>query len=381
MESPLGGPGRPLLSVIVPVSDGQGHLGACLDALLASDLPREAWELVVVDDGSLDRSSAIAGARADLLVRVPGPPHGPAYARNRGVDASLAPILLFVDADVAVHADTLRRILWDFAGQPDLGAVFGSYDADPPEPDDVSQYRNLRQHYVHQRAAGPTGTFWAACGAVRRDAFAQAGQFDEWHFPRPQIEDVELGYRLRGLGYRMLLDPAVQGTPLRRWTFRQAVIADVRDRCVPWVRLHLALGSAERPASLFFSKREWLNSALVGAAALLLVLDLRLRRTAVGYLALALLLVVVASNLGLYRFFRRRRGLRFAIRIIPIHLFYYFSNGLAAVWAWGAHHLVGPPGPPAEVQAYVEKGLKAWPPQPQRLERGAWRARGSSPGA
>jgi cellulose synthase/poly-beta-1,6-N-acetylglucosamine synthase-like glycosyltransferase len=361
----------PLLSVIVPVCDGRPVLERCLTALVASDLPRELWELVIVDDGSLDGTALLAAGWADVLVRLPGPPHGPAYARNRGVEASIGSILVFLDADVCLHPDALRRIAWTFAHQPGLGAVFGSYDANPPERDDISQYRNLRHHYVHQREAGRAETFWAACGAVRRRAFLEAGRFDEWHFPRPQIEDVELGYRLRELGWTIMLDPTIQGTHLKRWRLREVLIADLRDRGVAWIRLQLALGAARRPGTLLFRRREWVRSALVTLAALLLLVSAIPARRGLAWVAVALLGAVLLSNARLYRFFVARRGLVFAFRILPVHLLYYLLNGVGAIYAWITYQLVGGPAPPAEIQAYAETGLKRWPPLPARVQLAA----------
>ena len=83
-----------------------------------------------------------------------------------------------MDADVAVHADAFRRIRAAFTADPGLTAVFGSYDDDPPALGAVSGFRNLLHYHVHQSSAGPAGTFWAGLGAVRRDAFAEAGGFD-----------------------------------------------------------------------------------------------------------------------------------------------------------------------------------------------------------
>ncbi len=368
-ERPAAGP--PLLSVIVPVCDGRRLLERCLTALVASDLPRALWELIVVDDGSLDGTALIAAGWADVVVRLPGPPHGPAYARNRGVEASIGPILVFLDADVCLHPDALRRFAWAFADRPDLGAVFGSYDADPAERNDFSQYRNLRHHYVHQREAGTAETFWAACGAIRRHAFAEAGRFDEWHFLRPQIEDIELGYRLRRLGYAIELDPAIQGTHLKRWTFGELMVADMRDRSVPWIRLQLALGTAGRPATLLFRRREWINSALVGLATILLVVAAVSTQRGVGWVAAALLSIVLLTDIGLYRCFVARRGLLFAVRVAPLHLLYYLMKGVSAVYAWIVYQLIGPPAPSAEIQAYAETGLKRWPPLPSKVQPAA----------
>jgi glycosyltransferase involved in cell wall biosynthesis len=362
----------PVLSVIVAVADGAKHLQPCLQAALASDLPRPLWELVVVDDGSLDRTAEVAAGLADVLVRLPGPPNGPAYARNRGVECSLGEILVFVDADVCLHRDALRRIALTFVTRPDLGAVFGSYDADPTAPGLISQYRNLRHHFVHQREAGNAETFWAGLGAMRRAVFVRAGRFDEWHFPKPQIEDIELGWRVRALDVPILLDPTIQGTHLKGWTLKGVVKADLENRGIPWIRLQLALGKTHRPARLVFSASEWFYTALACAALVLLLVAIRVGVPAIASLAGLLIVMVLVGNLDLYRFLARHRGPLFALRVIPVHILYYLANGAAAVWAWLLFHVIGPPAPPPEIQAYAERGLKTWPPLPAKAEGTSW---------
>src|SRR6185436_15848936 len=105
-----GGGMNPYLSVIVPAHNSVAVLDRCLTALASSGLPRESWELIVVDDGSTDATELVAARYADVAVRLAGNPHGPAYARNRGAEASRGEVLVFVDADVVVHPDTLARI-------------------------------------------------------------------------------------------------------------------------------------------------------------------------------------------------------------------------------------------------------------------------------
>src|SRR5687768_2240707 len=73
-----------LCSVVVPAHGAAHLLPETLGALLESDVARESWELIVVDDGSLDETAAVAGRFADTVIRLTGRPHGPAYARNRG---------------------------------------------------------------------------------------------------------------------------------------------------------------------------------------------------------------------------------------------------------------------------------------------------------
>jgi len=143
----------PLISVVVPAHNAGKFLGECLDALMAGDLSRTQWELIVVDDASTDETAEIA-QRADRLISIPGRAHGPAYARNRGAEAARAPVVAFVDADVCVHPDSLRRLLDHLNAYPSLTAVFGSYDDKPVADGAQSQYRNLLHHYVHQKSGG-----------------------------------------------------------------------------------------------------------------------------------------------------------------------------------------------------------------------------------
>ena len=79
---------RPYLSVVVPAHNGKDVLPHSLGALLKSDMDRERWELVVVDDASRDETALVAARYADAVVRLPGQPRGPAYARYRGFEAS-----------------------------------------------------------------------------------------------------------------------------------------------------------------------------------------------------------------------------------------------------------------------------------------------------
>lgn len=237
--------------------DGAAFLAQSLPAL-ASALPDDA-ELIVCDDGSRDGSARLAaqlGARVVAHER----PTGPAAARNRGAHAARGAILVFVDADVRVHADTiprLRRALDD----PSVSAAFGSYDDAPPARSWVSLYKNLAHHFVHQRSRREASTFWAGCGAVRREAFFAVGGFDP-AYRRPSVEDVELGYRLRAAGRRIRLVPEAQVTHLKRWTLAGWLASDLRDRAVPWARL--ARSRRGLPRDLNFTVADRAASALVG---------------------------------------------------------------------------------------------------------------------
>ncbi len=355
----------PLVSVIVPVHNGTQVLPQTLAALAATDFPRDLWELIVIDDASTDDTIGLAAEHADTVIRLTGRPHGPSYVRNRGAEMARGEILVFIDADVCVHSDTLRRFAWAFADQPDVAAIFGSYDDSPAAPGLVSQYRNLLHHYMHQISAGDAETFWAGCGAIRRSVFRDVGMYNEWFFSRPQIEDIELGHRLRDAGHRIQLRPEIQGTHLKRWTLRNVLTTDLKDRGVPWTRLLIQRGQATASQSLNLRPKERLCTAAVWLALLPPIAALVSRNPRWLWVSAVLVAGVLLANLPLYRFFARVRGVFFAIGILPMHLMYYILNGISVFIAVILHHTIGDPQPAASVQAFLERGLVQWPPVPK----------------
>lgn len=241
------------LSVIVPVRDGAAYLPDTLPAILRS-LP-EGGELIVSDDGSRDGSAEVAAKLGALVVRH-AVATGPAGARNRGALVARGDTLVFLDADVRVHADTLA-LLVEPLQEPAVAAAFGSYDDRPPGASWISFYKNLAHHFVHQRSQRDAFTFWAGCGAIRRRVLFEVGGFDE-AYRRPSIEDVELGHRLRRGGYAIRLTPRAQVTHLKIWTLWSWLVSDLRDRAIPWARLLRA--GAGLPRDLNF---RWADRAAV----------------------------------------------------------------------------------------------------------------------
>lgn len=227
----------PTISVIVPVYNSADTLRRCLESVAASTL--QPYECIVVDDGSTDRSADVARSFPVRVVTVPDGPSGPGRARNIGAAVASGDVLFFVDADVVLHADAVAKVAESLASDPTLDAVFGSYDDDPGTTDFLSRYKNLFHHFVHQQARRDAVTFWGACGAVRRQVFLGLGGFDAARYPRPSIEDIDFGYRLRGAGRRIELNRAIQVQHCKQWTLRGLIRTDIFDRGIPWTRLAL----------------------------------------------------------------------------------------------------------------------------------------------
>ncbi len=244
--------GFPRLSVVIPVYSAREMLRNCLTHLFRSR-PTRPEECIVVDDGSTDGSARVAVEFGCRVIPV-SERRGPAYARNLGAIAATGDILFFLDADICVHPDTLRRVRESFQAEPGLDALMGSYDDEPQQQDFLSQYRNLMHCFVHQNARREACTFWSGCGAIRRDVFLKHGGFDE-SYSRPAIEDIELGYRLQQAGCRLVLDRDIQVKHLKRWTFWSLLKTDVRDRGIPWTELILRDQQMPNDLNLHLSQR------------------------------------------------------------------------------------------------------------------------------
>lgn len=362
-----GCPMTPYLSVIVPAHDTADSLGDCLAAIASSDIPRECWELIVVDDGSTDDSALIAARYADIVVRLPGPRRGDAYARNRGFEVATGECLVFLDSDARVHPDALVRIAQLFANDPSISAMVGTYDTTSPAVGMISHYRTLLHHYIHLQSA-EADTFWSSCGAIRRDVFERAQRYDEWRFSRPHAADIELGNRIRALGHRILVRNDVRVTQLRQWSVRSAMRSDLRDRSVPWMQMLMRQRAHPEYTGIALRTIEKINTVGIWLAAVFFLvasvtLDPRWLLSSAAMIA-----PVLFVNRRLYAFFAEQRGIIFALRSMALHWLYYLILGVAMGIAWLTHVLVGDPQPEPIVQAYSEVGLKTWPPVPSKRE-------------
>ena len=118
-----------MISVIIPSYNEDTNIGRCLLSLLAQDIPRNEYEIIVVDGDSKDRTREIAGQYADQVFiqtsrRVGG-------ARNDGVLASRGEIIATTDADCILPPDWLRNIRDAFKDE-DVVQLYGPVD--PIEP-------------------------------------------------------------------------------------------------------------------------------------------------------------------------------------------------------------------------------------------------------
>jgi GT2 family glycosyltransferase len=249
---------------------------------------------------------------------------GPARARNLGAEKAKGDILFFVDADVTIPQDAISKVAEAFQNSPNIAAIFGSYDDAPFEANFLSQYKNLFHHYVHQNAKEEASTFWAACGAIRREVFSAMGGFDE-AYRRPSIEDIELGYRLRRAGHGIRVLKGLKVKHLKRWGVISLLRADFFYRALPWTDLILSEGKFIDDLNVTISNRV----SVIFTYALCLALLGSWWLPWLFPVALVMMVGLILIHWDFYRFFKVKRDWAFAVKTIPWHWFYFLYSGLA----------------------------------------------------
>jgi glycosyltransferase involved in cell wall biosynthesis len=321
----------PYFSVIVPSYNRSRELEKSLEALSACG--RDDAEIIVVDDCSTTDVRGIAERyEATQLSCVQR--GGPAAARNVGAKYATGEILVFVDADVLVRPDLLKIVREEFQKDSSLAALFGSYDDSPAETDFCSSFKNLLHHYVHQTSSEQASTFWTGCGAIRKTVFDALGGFNTALYSRAAIEDIEFGMRLRQENRKVRLLKNLQVKHLKRWTAQSIIMTDLFRRAMPWTKLILKTRTIPDELNLAWPAR--MSAALAGCG---FALILALCGRAIGWTKPsseriyaemgAVALGLVFLNSGLYAFFFRRRGTKFALQAIPAHWIYLLYSGMA----------------------------------------------------
>ncbi len=192
-----------MISVVIPVYNGERTLGRTLQAIYASEYAN--FEVIVVDDGSTDRTVEIAHKYSCRVMKTQKKGSGPANGRNVGADAALGKYILFTDDDVLVQPQTLSQIVSDFENDSSAAAVVGNLVEENSMKNFFSRFKNLHHRYYISIFPKYIHVTFTSITAIRKDIFQKANGFDTT-IDTPSVEDVEFGQRLTDLGYKILHD-------------------------------------------------------------------------------------------------------------------------------------------------------------------------------
>lgn len=223
-------------SVIIPTYNRADLLAYTLDSLVGQDLPSAEFEVLVVDDGSSDRTAElVAGYHDRLRLKYffqPDQGWRVAQARNVGITEATGRICVFIDTGVLLQSGCLRaHLTGQRAGKPlvVLGYVHGfalegaeadalAQAVDPADPDgsiaafdgrwpDVRESLYVRYADRIGDLPAPWILHWTCNVSAPTTLLRSVGGFDE-EFRSWGGEDIDLGYRLHLAGARFVVNRA-----------------------------------------------------------------------------------------------------------------------------------------------------------------------------
>jgi glycosyltransferase involved in cell wall biosynthesis len=157
------------LSVIVPVYNGERYLAAAI-----ASVRRQAYaplEIIIVDDGSTDGTARLIERLGPDIRTVHQANHGPAAARNRGLELATGDVIAFIDADDLWPDDKLRLQLPVLYDDPAIQIVMGKVQRLWPTEGDALTL-------AFEPRIPPCDELLLGCALFRRAVFEQIGFFD-----------------------------------------------------------------------------------------------------------------------------------------------------------------------------------------------------------
>ena len=196
----------PAVTILIPAYNEEHSLGPKLESCLALDYPKDRLQVLVLSDGSTDRTNAIASGYADRGVELL------AFEQNRGKLAALrdgvaharGEIVVFSDAACRLMPDSLRRLVRPFA-DPAVGCVSGVYRVLRPEAAQLGEEEGFYWRYETfiKRCESDLASILGAHGslyAIRRELFPDLG-------PTTVNDDYVIPVTIVAGGHRAVYEP------------------------------------------------------------------------------------------------------------------------------------------------------------------------------
>ncbi len=197
----------PLVSFCIPTKNRERTIASCLQSIRAQDYPR--LEIIVIDNGSTDRTAEIARRYADVVEQSDQPLGA---VRQRSIELSRGAILAMFDDDIILpHPQWLACAVATFQLDPRASTVWPVLI--PPHGSNwvTRCFFDLNEAIFLARRRRPSAAFGGGNSLFRRDAVAAIGGFnpDLWF-----CDDFEIAIRLKDAGFRVILheDPLIHDT-------------------------------------------------------------------------------------------------------------------------------------------------------------------------
>ncbi len=213
----------PAVSIIIPAYNEEKVIGACLDSIAKLDYPDDLLDVIVIDDGSTDRTAEIISGYRSVKV-IKGIHKGPSAARNLALKQAKGDYVAFTDADCVVSSEWIKRLLKGFISDKVAGVGGIQVPAKGESEFAVAVNRVLGAFgfiagYSRVNKTSTNVDHNASCNVIyKKHVIEQVGGFDEALWPG---EDVDLDRKMIMAGYTLRQDPGVSVEHYRPSTMSQ----------------------------------------------------------------------------------------------------------------------------------------------------------------
>jgi glycosyltransferase involved in cell wall biosynthesis len=184
---------RPMVSVIIPVYNGEAFLAEAIESVLIQSY--RPMEVIVVDDGSTDGTAAVASRFKEGVRYIHQHNSGPAAARNSGLRVARGELIGFLDADDLWVENKLELQLGHLAGDLSVQIAIGLVQS-------VEKLRVVDGKHRYEKLSEPMVLFGVGSALFKRPVFDKVGVFDE---TLRLCEDWDWLMRARELAVQMLI--------------------------------------------------------------------------------------------------------------------------------------------------------------------------------
>lgn len=234
---PTAGWQKPAVSIVIPTHNRADQLPRVVERLMSQDIPREFFEVVIVDSNSSDSTPQVLEnlkARYSNLSSLRCDHSSVAATRNMGLNVAKAPLILLLDDDILVGRDMLSCILRTARKHPGrvlLARIVAPWeDSVDPFERFLWQSQDVNIYNFDDPQNVPPNYFYTACVVIPREVLGDT-RFDE-NFLASGVEDIEFGFRLLAEDARMVFMPDVEVQheyyptyrPYRRKKFRHGYL-------------------------------------------------------------------------------------------------------------------------------------------------------------
>lgn len=194
----------PRVSVIIPTYNAERTIAICLKALMTQTVPLDLYDVIVVDDGSVDSTCGqVEKFKGVQLFQQQN--SGPAQARNLGIEKAQGDIVLFTDDDCEPTEDWIERMVSPF-NEDEIAGVKGTYLTKQRELVPGFVQLEFEEKYARMAQEKYIDFIDTYSAGYRKSILLSNNGFDTT-FPVASTEDQELSFRLAQQGFKMVFQP------------------------------------------------------------------------------------------------------------------------------------------------------------------------------